>query len=330
MAANANLFPKIKTAAQKLGFTAAGYAPARPLLTEAVRYNHALENGYFAELEYLKRNCDKRFDPGLLVEGAKSILVFLAPYGKNNPLGYIDILFPGSKKNTTEQSPGEQPNKILQYKVAQYALGEDYHTVIKRKLNLLLDQIKEADPSVRGRIFVDTAPVMERAWAVKAGIGFIGKNNFLISKQHGIRNFIGVIISTLELPNFDSDFDFNSVSESALDSDSVSDFHCPKEIKPKITENHCGSCTRCIDACPTGALSAPYTLDARKCISYLTIEKKDASPLQNKEQAGKRDGWIFGCDACMNACPWNSRNQPGWPEFNQTENPILYTHLKRR
>ncbi|MBQ7999567.1 MAG: DUF1730 domain-containing protein, partial [Bacteroidales bacterium] len=199
MNTSCSIFLELKELAYSLGFTAVGYAPALPLQDEAARFADAMKQGHFAELDYLKRNVEKREDPRLLVEGAKSILVFLAPYGDSSV---------SEKSNVTEigfSSCGNLPELPAElrgggYKVAQYALGEDYHTVIKARLNTILNFMKEKEPTISGRIFVDTAPVLERAWAVRAGLGFIGKNNFLISRECGIRNFIGVIISNFEMP----------------------------------------------------------------------------------------------------------------------------------
>lgn len=314
MNTSCSIFLELKELAYGLGFTAVGYAPALPLQDEAARFADAMQQGYFAELGYLKRNIEKREDPRFLVEGAKSVLVFLAPYGNSSV---------AERANITEidfsncYNLPEQPADLHKggYKVAQYALGEDYHTVIKKRLNTILNFMKEKDSTISGRTFVDTAPVLERAWAVRAGLGFIGKNNFLISRECGVRNFIGVIISNFEIPP-------QRYEECGIIP--------PKEWEELCNKKYCGSCSRCIDACPTGALCSPYSLDANKCISYLTIESKGASPISNLEHADERNGWIFGCDACMNACPWNSRNKKGWSEFEQKESPLGYTHLRRR
>ncbi len=298
-------FEHIERYARELGFAAAGYTAAKELDEEPARYMKSLEAGHFAELGYLERNLEKRFNPQLLVEGAKSVLVFLAPYGtlQNPNDGHIDIAVP--------KNDGSGAISVAKYKVAQYCLGDDYHTVIKTKLNAILSDMQQKDPSICGRVFTDTAPVLERAWAVRAGLGFIGKNNFLISREHGIRNFIGVIISNWQ-PEKNHPLTQNN--------------DAPTDLYKK----YCGNCTKCLEACPTGALCSPYTIDARKCISYLTIEQKGAAMSSNLELAQERDGWIFGCDACMNACPWNSRNKEGWPEFHQKENPLPISHLKRR
>ncbi len=321
------IFDKVKELALELGFSDAGYAAIAPLHNTREHFERSMEAGYFAELGYLKRNIEKREDPRLLVDGARSVLVFLAPYGKSitrEQDEYINICATGNNIQICTAEMSDTPNNNTkvdnnhwQYKVAQYALGEDYHTVIRGKLNTILEQMKSMNPSISGRVFTDTAPVLERAWAVQAGLGFIGKNNFFISREHGIRNFIGVIISSFEIDG--KDCATNSIGKG---------INCDGN---EITEKkYCGNCTRCIDACPTGALSAPYTLDARKCTSYLTIESREATPERNIEMASQRGGWIFGCDACMNACPWNSRNKPGWQEFVQSANPLPLCHLKRR
>lgn len=283
-----NRLTVLATRSAELGFAGFGIVPVSEVSQmEQQRYLFSLENGFYAGLGYLSRNIEKRFNPALLVEGAKSVLVFLAPYGG-------------------EAVPG----------VASYGLGEDYHTVIKEKLQILLRELPQiagiasggkAGEKPRGRVFTDSAPILERFWAVKAGLGFIGKNNFLISPQCGIKTLIGIILTDIPLP----------------------------ATPPVAEKKYCGNCTRCLDACPTGALCAPYTLDARKCISYLTIENKELGhassfgvyPEGESDKTGASsdfaplsvpllDGWYFGCDACLNACPWNRKNVPGWPEFS--------------
>ena len=303
-------FQEIEKITKELGFTAVGYASAAQLTDETERYMQALESGHFASLEYLKRNLEKRFNPQLLVEGARSVLVFLAPYGQQRTSEFVEIT----------QAPDNSHPLPDSYKVAQYALGEDYHTVIRGKLNTILQRMKELDPQISGRAFVDTAPVLERAWAVRAGLGFIGKNNFFISRKHGIRNFIGIIISSYAIDEIETK------KEEECRGDKMNLWGREEEIGKKF----CGSCTKCIESCPTGALCAPYTLDARKCTSYLTIEDKGSSLALNMENGAERDGWIFGCDACMNDCPWNSRIDKGWEEFNQKEEPLPASHLRRR
>lgn len=269
------LYDRILSMAARLGFSAAGCAEAAPLEEESVRYENARKKGCFASMEYLGRNMEKRADPRLLVPGAKSVLVFLAPFGR--PLAGCGGSGGGLK-------------------VSEFAHGLDYHKVIKDKLYLIAQLIKDSCAGEAAcRVFTDSAPVMERAWAVRAGLGFIGKNNFLISPVCGVKNFIGVIITSAELPCFPYGESLPAGSGA-------------KEAEGASAAPGCGDCTRCIEACRQHALSAPYTLDASKCLSYKTIESRSLDE--------RIDGnWIFGCDDCMNACPWNSRNRPGWPEF---------------
>ena len=203
---------------------------------------------------YLERNVDKRFDPALLVPGAKSVLCFLAPYG---------------------QASGG---------VAGFAQGVDYHKIVKDRLFTVMAELKAQFPGFEGRPFVDSAPVLERYWAVKAGMGFIGQNNFFISPEYGLRTIIGVIVCNIPSERFE-----------------------PHAALP-VTE--CGACGSCLQACPSGALYAPFHLDARKCISYQTIESKE--PVAATLEA--RRGWRFGCEECMRACPWDKPLTP-LPEF---------------
>ncbi len=255
---NLNIITLIDSLSKEHGFVDWGYTHVEHLQCQEATYMHSMHQDYFAQMEYLKRNLDKRFNPQLLVEGAKTIIMFLAPYGCTAKKG-----------------------------VASYALGDDYHMVIKDKLkkifNTLIETTNEIDKSqpITGRFFTDSAPILERAWAVKSGLGFIGKNGLLISKKVGIRTLIGSIICNIELPK-----------------QSVED-----------QKNHCGNCTKCLDACPTGALCKPYILDSRKCISYNTIEAKYPDKFLNYNK------WYYGCDECINACPWNSKNRKGWEQF---------------
>lgn len=262
------LWEGIRTLAADLGFADCGCARVVPLSgsREEGRYLEAGQMGHFGKMEYLKRNVDKRMDPTLLLEGAKSVIVFLAPFG------------------------GESLVTDDGLKISTYAVGEDYHKVIKDKLYHIVSFIEEMCGQKKiCRVFTDSAPVMERSWAVRAGLGFIGKNNFLISPKAGIKNFLGVIITAAELPYSD-----------------------------KTAENACGQCTRCLDACTRKALYAPFRIDASKCLSYKTIEE----PLEDTGEADKgrtediTPKWIFGCDDCADACPWNRFNKPGWSEFS--------------
>ncbi|MBP5210797.1 MAG: tRNA epoxyqueuosine(34) reductase QueG [Bacteroidales bacterium] len=249
---------------RKLGFADFGVAKAEPLTDCIPRYEHYISQGYNAGMSYLERNFDKRMDPCKLYEGAKSVLVFLAPYSAQNPENGI----------------------------ASFAYGLDYHKVLKDRLYQFL-----AESGIEGRPFVDSAPIVERQWAVRAGLGLIGKNQFLISPELGLRTFIGVILSTVPYEQID----------------------CPDlRFKKSKVPQDCGSCGRCIAACPTGALTEDGILDARKCVSYRTIESKE---LQSGETAGG-SGFFFGCDRCLNACPWNNPQIKGWPEFEQNKGEI--------
>ncbi len=246
----------IKEKALELGFSAVGISKAKFLDNESQLLQEWLNNGFHGEMNYMENNFEKRTDPRKLVKGAKSIISVLLNY------------YPGKlqKDNT--------------YKISKYAYGKDYHFVVKEKLHDLLEFIQTEIGDVSGRAFVDSAPVMDKVWAAKSGLGWIGKNTNLISKEFGSFVFIGELIIDLEL-----------------------EYDHPDSYREK---DYCGTCTRCIDACPTKALS-PYRLDARKCISYLTIEKEGDLP---EEMKGKWKDWIFGCDICQDVCPWNSKMKP--------------------
>jgi len=245
----------IKAEAEKLGFFACGISRAEVLPKEAARMEKWLEKGMQGEMKYMERNRDKRYDTTRLVENARSVITVLLNY------------FPAK----------ELPEKGY-YKISKYAYGKDYHYVVKEKLRQLLQFIETQSGQRTARIFVDSAPVLDRAAARRAGLGFIGKNTMLIRRDGGSFFFIGHIILDLEL--------------------------IPDE---EITENFCGNCTKCIDACPPGALSA-FEVDARKCISYLTIEYRgEKIPDEFK---GQWKQWIFGCDICQDVCPWNSKARP--------------------
>ncbi len=236
--------------ARDLGFFHIGFSKAEFLEEEAPRLEQWLSKNYHGEMSYMANHFDKRLDPRLLVDDAKTVISLLFNY-------YTD----------QKQKDPEAP------KISQYAYGEDYHHVIKDKLKELIAFIQEEIGEVNGRGFVDSAPVMDKAWAKKAGLGWIGKNANLITREHGSFFFIADLIIDLEL-----------------------------EADGPITD-YCGTCTRCIDACPTDAIIQPYVVDGSKCISYLTIELKDE--LLPKEFAGKMDNWMFGCDICQDVCPWN-------------------------
>lgn len=237
--------------AKELGFASLGTLAVSLMEKDCEYLDSYLKQSFNGTMEYLGRNRDIRKNPELLLPGAKSIIVVLDPYR------------PAIKQSCDK--PG----------IASYAYGKDYHLTMKERLKLLANKLKEYDSNVKSRVFTDSAPIFERSIAAKAGLGFIGKNTFLISKEHGLHTLIGIIISNIEM-------DYS---------------HNLSQI-----QNLCGSCTRCIDACPTGAIVAPFKLDARKCISYKTIESKEEYNLLAKSDI--RAGMIFGCDICMDACPW--------------------------
>jgi epoxyqueuosine reductase len=244
----------IKQQAKSLGFSFCGISKATFLEQEAPLLEIWLKQNMYGEMQYMANHFDKRLDPRLLVDGAKSVISVLYNY-------YTD------KKQLDEEAP----------KISKYAYGEDYHVVVKDKLYQLFEFIKENVGEVNGRVFVDSAPVMDKVWAKKSGLGWIGKNSNLISKQQGSFFFIGEIILDLFLP----------------------------EDGP--IKDYCGTCTKCIDACPTDAIVEPYVVDGSKCISYFTIELKNEIPNDVK---GKFENWVFGCDICQDVCPWNRFSKP--------------------
>jgi epoxyqueuosine reductase len=251
----------VKEEAIRLGFQFCGISKAEFLEEEAPRLEKWLHSGMHGEMKYMENYFDQRLDPRLLVDGAKSVISLMLNY------------FPGEQ----QQDP-EAP------KLSKYAYGADYHYVIKDKLRALLDFMRENIGEVQGRGFVDSAPVLDRAWAQKSGMGWVGKNTNLINKSAGSFYFIAELITDLEL-----------VPDGAI-------------------RDYCGTCTRCIDACPTGAIVEPYVVDGSKCISYFTIELKDSIP---DEVSGKFGNWAFGCDICQDVCPWNRFSSPhSEPLFN--------------
>ena len=252
--------------AERLGFDACGIAQATALKEESMHVEQWLESDYEGEMGYLTRNKEKRYDPRLLAEGTKSIVTVLYNY------------FP---KQTLSDSD--------RFKIAKYTYGTDYHDVLKRKMRQLLERIETQTGKLEGtRVFVDSAPVLDRAWAVRSGLGFIGKNTTLIHPKKGSFFFIGHLFLPIEL-----------------------------EETGRPMTNRCGRCTKCLDACPTGALESPFHIDARKCISYLTIEYKGSlagiDPKTFK-------GWMYGCDICQDVCPYNRFALPNHePEFQPSQ-----------
>ena len=261
----------IKAEAKRLGFLSCGISKAQFLEAEAPRLEKWLKNNMHGEMQYMENHFDKRLDPTKLVEDSKSVISLLLNY------------YPSKTQNSES------------YKLSKYAFGTDYHFVIKDKLKSLLNFIQDEIGDVSGRAFVDSAPVLDKAWAAKSGLGWIGKHSNLLTQQVGSFYFIAELIIDLDL-----------------------EYDLP-------TTDHCGTCTACIDACPTQAIAEPYVVDGSKCISYFTIELKENIPTEFK---GQFDDWMFGCDVCQDVCPWNrfskSHNEP---LFNP--NPELLSMTKK-
>jgi len=245
----------IKTSAKELGFSACGIAGAEHLQDESGFFKSWLEKGYHAGMAYMNRNVDKRLNPALLNEWAHSVIVVMFNY-----------------------YPGKESVLNSSYKISKYAYGKDYHDVMKDKLRQLVDIIEDEIGEITARVLVDSAPVLERAWAKRSGLGWIGKNACLINKEMGSFFFLGTIITNLELA-----------------------YDKPSEL------SFCGNCTKCMEACPNGAIVEPGIVDARKCISYLSIEHKEEF---SSEQEGMLHSCIFGCDICQDICPWNRFAKP--------------------
>ena len=250
----------IKTEAKRLGFLSCGISKAEFLEEEAPRLEKWLNQNMHGEMRYMENHFDKRLDPTKLVEGSKSVISLLLNY------------YPSDEQVADS------------YKVSKYAYGNDYHHVIKSKLKELTHFIQNEIGDVHGRAFVDSAPVLDKAWAAKSGLGWIGKHSNLLTQQVGSFYFVAELIVDLDL-----------------------------EYDTPVTD-HCGTCTACIDACPTKAITEPYVVDGSKCISYFTIELKENIPT---EFTGQFDDWMFGCDVCQDVCPWNKFSKPhNEPLFN--------------
>ena len=245
----------VKSTAKELGFDYCGIAKAQKLNEDAVRLETWLRRGFHGSMQYMEKYFDLRVDPTLLVPGAKSVITLMLNY------------FPSQQQKNTAP------------KISKYAFGKDYHEVIKSKLNNLLFILQEKVGEIHGRGFVDSAPVLERTWAQRSGLGWIGRNGNLITKQQGSFFFIATLITDLELL-YDDPF----------------------------VKDYCGSCRRCIDACPTNAILDNKVINGSSCISYFTIELKDM--LIPDEMKGKFQNWMFGCDICQDVCPWNRFSKP--------------------
>lgn len=264
----AHITSTIKKEANRLGFSHIGIAKAEELTEEAKHLEQWLNQNQHGQMSYMANHFEKRIDPRKLVDGAKSVVSLIYNY-----------------HTTKEQADPDAP------KISKYAYGKDYHHIIKRKLKDLIQYIEREIGAVSGRCFVDSAPVMEREWAKRSGLGWVGKNTLVIHPKKGSYFFLAELIIDLEL-TYDGPI-----------------------------KDHCGTCTRCIDACPTDAIREDgYWLDANKCISYLTIELKEAIPESFK---GKMENWAFGCDICQDVCPWNRfSTQHSEPEF-EPKNELL-------
>lgn len=250
----------IKATAARLGFSYCGIARAEKLNEDARRLEQWLSKNHHGSMHYMENHFDKRIDPTLLVPGAQSVITLMKNY------------YPETKQN--DKSP----------KIARYAWGKDYHEVIRSQLRELLAEINQEIGEVNGRGFVDSAPVLERAWAVKSGLGWVGKNGNLISKQNGSYFFIATLIVDL-----------------------------PLQYDDPYTKDYCGTCTQCIEACPTDAILPNKEINGSQCISYYTIELKEAL---SQQTSVKTDNWLFGCDVCQEVCPWNRFSKPHQePEF---------------
>jgi len=260
----------IKKKANSLGFFYCGFSKATFLEEEAKQLETWLNKKYHGKMSYMENYFDKRLDPRLLVDGAKTVISLLLNY------------FPKEKQTLSDEGIP---------KISSYAYGEDYHTVIKDKLKTLMSEIKDGFGEINGKAFVDSAPVMDKAWAKRSGLGWIGKNSNLIHPKEGSFFFIAELIVDIDIP-----------PDGPL-------------------KDYCGTCTRCIDACPTEAIVSPYIVQGDKCISYLTIELKDE--LIPGEFKNKMENWAFGCDICQDVCPWNSFSKPTVEQRFQANKKVL-------
>lgn len=248
---------KIKQKALEIGFHKIGIVRAEPLEREGERFKQWLAKNYHASMNWIEREPEKRANPNLIFPEAKSVIVVALNY----------------------YTPHEHEEAEEKGKVSRYAWGDDYHDVLKEKLRELLGFIKTIDETADGKICVDTAPVMDKAWAVRAGLGWLGKHSNVITKEFGSWVFLGEILLNLEL-----------------------------EYETEIVEDHCGTCRKCLDACPTNAIVAPYLIDSKACLSYATIELREPRlPAAIEENL---NGWLYGCDICQDVCPWNRFEKP--------------------
>ncbi len=252
-----SLTEQIKEKALEIGFDAVGIARAEPLREEGERFEKWLAENYHADMQWLARDPEKRVDPARIFPGAKSVLVVALNY----------------------YTPHEHDESAETGKISRYAWGDDYHDVLKEKLRELLAFINTLDGAITGKICVDTAPMMDKAWAVRAGLGWLGKHSNVITKTFGSWVFLGEIILDVEL-----------------------------DYETELIEDHCGTCRKCLDACPTAAIVAPYVIDSNRCLSYATIELRAPELPDNIQE--NLNGWLYGCDICQDVCPWNRFEKP--------------------
>jgi epoxyqueuosine reductase len=249
---------RIRERALELGFHKVGIVPATPLTVERARLEEWLQRGYHGEMNWMARDAERRTDPRLVMPDARSVVVVALNY------------FTPHEHDSDDTERG---------KISRYAWGDDYHDVVGGKLKELLAWIKEEGPGAEGKTCVDIQPLMDKAWAVRAGLGWIGKHTNLITRDYGSWVFIGELLLNLEL-----------------------------EYDTVVSEDHCGTCTLCLEACPTGAIAEPYVVDSNRCISYATIELR--APEIPEQVVTNLEGWLYGCDICQDVCPWNRFEQP--------------------
>lgn len=264
----------LKTQAVSLGFSTIGISSVEPLEREGKQLKDWLSNGYHGSMQWLGQNVDRRLNPILVFSESQSVIIVAMNYWTGD----------------------HQPENPQYGRISRYAWGMDYHCVLREKLTQLLQWMQQQDSSIRGKIYVDSGPLLEKAWAVRSGLGWRGKNTVIISKNQGSYLFLGVILSNIPL------------------------------VYDQLIPDYCGTCTRCIDACPTGAIVAPYILDASKCISYLTVEHRGEIPNNYHAALGN---WIFGCDICQEVCPWNRFTQKTNVKEFYPKNGLLSTLLSQ-
>jgi epoxyqueuosine reductase len=270
-----SLTARIKERALELGFCKVGIVPAEALSSESEHFFEWLDRGHYGSMAWMLREPEKRVDPRIIFPEAKSVIVVAMNYF----------------------TPHEHDNSPSSGKISRYAWGDDYHDILRERLKDLLAWIQQENSEIDGKVCIDTTPILEKAWAVRAGIGWLGKHSNVITTDHGSWVFIGEIILNIEL-----------------------------EYDREVVPDHCGLCTACIDACPTDAIVEPYVVDSRKCISYATIELRDES--LPHEIASNLSGWLYGCDICQDVCPWNRFEKPSnesrfEPRNDETSIPLL-------